>query len=101
MTRTVRLWHRLPVAGSVLALLTAWPALAVDIANPNMSRDAAYCLQLTQKFHEAVAPRANDPNVAEARKTGERGAFLCRMDRYREGITRLEEALTALSNAPK
>jgi len=86
---------------AVMAPFMASPALAIDIANPNLSRDAAYCLQLTEKFHQAVGPRANDPTIAEVKKSGERGAFLCRMDRYREGITRLEQALTALGPPPK
>ena len=85
---------------SLLVLMSA-PAAAVEVANPNMSRDAAYCQQLTAKFRQAIQTRTNDLSLADTRKTGERGAFLCRMDRYREGITMLERALTALSQQPK
>ncbi len=88
-------------AFAALLVLRSGPAIAIDVANPNMSRDAAQCQKLTAQFRQAMASRTNDLSLADTKKTGERGAFLCRMDRYREGITMLERALTTLGEGPK
>jgi hypothetical protein len=86
----------------ILTLLAlAVPAAAqIQVGNPNISRDAAICRNMTEDFKKALAGRANDPALEDAKKTGERGAYLCRFERYREGITRLEQALAALREAP-
>ncbi len=87
-------------AAAALALLAvATPASAIEIGNPNVARDAAICRDLTQQFRQELAAHANDAGLDDAKKTGERGAYLCRFERYREGITRLERALSALRAA--
>jgi hypothetical protein len=70
------------------------------MGDPNVSRDAAICRDLTNDFKKTLAARANDPGLDDAKKTGERGAYLCRFERYREGISRLQDALTTLRAAP-
>jgi hypothetical protein len=94
---------RATVALALTMTIAAAPgAHAVQIDDPNLSRDAAYCRDLTLKFNQAVAARANDPGLDDTRKTGARGAYLCRFERYREGIVLLERALGRLNTpAPR
>jgi hypothetical protein len=89
-------------AALVLASAVALPfaARGIEMGDPNLSPDAAYCRKLSLTFRQAIAGRAADPAIEDARKTGERGAYLCRFDRYREGITMLEQALASLGEVP-
>ena len=90
-----------PIAAVLLALAAAsGPARAIEVGNPNLSRDAAQCGRLTDDFKKAMAGRADDPLLADTKRLGERGAYLCRFERYREGITRLQDALATLHDTP-
>lgn len=82
----------------VLAASSAAPA--IEMGNPNVSRDAAICRNLAEEFKKTLAAHAGVPGLEDAKKTGERGTYLCRFERYREGITRLEQALATLRAAP-
>src|SRR5258708_3448039 len=94
---------RLTLARILLALALAAaglsPAGAIEIGDPNLSRDAAQCGELSAQFKRAVAGHAEEPRLADARKEGARGAYLCRFERYREGIALLERALADLREA--
>jgi hypothetical protein len=94
------LYYNIRQLGHAAALITGLlthPAMAIEVGNPNISRDAAICRQLTQEFHqELAAQQPKSEGADDAKKTGERGAYLCRFERYREGIARLEQALAAL-----
>ena len=93
-------WLRFTLPGLVLAAALPAAASAIEMGDPNLSRDAAYCRDLTAKFRQTMAGRSADPANEEARKTGERGAYLCRFERSREGITMLERALSSLGATP-
>jgi hypothetical protein len=100
-TRPLLLFLICGAAGMLLAALARpAPASAIEINDPNLSRDAAYCRSLTATFRQAIGGRTGDAALDETRKTGERGAYLCRFERYREGITMLERALTSLRETP-
>lgn len=88
------------LAPMIVIALFARPAAAIEMGDPNLSPDAAYCRTLTERFKREIAG-AKPAQAEQARKTGERGAKLCRFERYREGITLLERALAALSAPAK
>jgi hypothetical protein len=99
-TRPVLVRALIVIAVLVAATLPPLRAAAIEINDPNLSADAAYCRKLTGTFRQTIAARAGDPALDATRKAGERGAYLCRFERTREGIALLERALATLRDTP-